>query len=69
MKSAYLYVRVCTEEQAKRGHSQREQEELLRTFCDTMISRSKMSSVKTTQPGLWPSSLGETFGSLEKSEK
>jgi len=35
MKSAYLYVRVSTDEQAKRGYSQREQEERLRAYCDS----------------------------------
>lgn len=35
MKSAYLYVRVSTDEQAKRGYSLREQEERLRNYCDT----------------------------------
>lgn len=35
MKSAYLYVRVSTDERAKRGYSQREQEERLRAYCDS----------------------------------
>lgn len=35
MKSAYLYVRVSTDEQAKRGYSQRENEERLRAYCDS----------------------------------
>lgn len=34
MKSAILYVRVSTDEQARRGYSQRDQEDRLRTFCE-----------------------------------
>ena len=34
MKTADLYVRVSTDEQADKGYSQRSQEELLRRYCD-----------------------------------
>lgn len=34
MKTADLYVRVSTDEQADKGYSQRSQEELLRKYCD-----------------------------------
>jgi site-specific DNA recombinase len=34
MKTADLYIRVSTDEQADRGYSQRSQEELLRKYCD-----------------------------------
>jgi site-specific DNA recombinase len=34
MKTADLYVRVSTDEQADKGYSQRGQEELLRRYCD-----------------------------------
>jgi DNA invertase Pin-like site-specific DNA recombinase len=34
MKTADLYVRVSTDEQADKGYSQRGQEEVLRKFCD-----------------------------------
>ena len=34
MKTANLYVRVSTDEQADKGYSQRSQEELLRKYCD-----------------------------------
>ncbi len=37
MKTADLYVRVSTDEQADKGYSQRAQEEMLRKYCD--ISR------------------------------
>jgi site-specific DNA recombinase len=33
MKTAILYVRVSTDEQAERGYSQRSQEEVLRKYC------------------------------------
>jgi site-specific DNA recombinase len=33
MRSAYLYIRVSTDEQADKGYSQRNQEELLRKYC------------------------------------
>lgn len=33
MKEAYLYIRVSTDEQAEKGYSQRNQEELLRRYC------------------------------------
>jgi site-specific DNA recombinase len=33
-KIADLYVRVSTDEQADRGYSQRNQEEMLRKYCD-----------------------------------
>ncbi len=34
MKSAVLYIRVSTEEQADKGYSQRDQDERLRRYCD-----------------------------------
>jgi DNA invertase Pin-like site-specific DNA recombinase/predicted RNA-binding Zn-ribbon protein involved in translation (DUF1610 family) len=34
MKTAILYIRVSTDEQADTGYSQRQQEETLRRFCD-----------------------------------
>lgn len=34
MKTADLYIRVSTDEQADKGYSQRSQEELLRRYCD-----------------------------------
>jgi site-specific DNA recombinase len=34
MKTADLYIRVSTDEQADKGYSQRSQEELLRKYCD-----------------------------------
>lgn len=34
MKTANLYVRVSTDEQADKGYSQRNQEEILRKYCD-----------------------------------
>lgn len=34
MKSAILYVRVSTDEQARRGYSQRDQEDRLRAYCE-----------------------------------
>ena len=34
MKTADLYIRVSTDEQADRGYSQRNQEELLRKYCE-----------------------------------
>ena len=34
MKTADLYIRVSTDEQAEKGYSQRSQEELLRRYCD-----------------------------------
>ena len=34
MKTAFLYIRVSTDEQADTGYSQRYQEETLRRFCD-----------------------------------
>ncbi|REG94052.1 recombinase family protein [Flavobacterium aquicola] len=33
MKSAILYIRVSTDEQADKGYSQRDQDERLRRFC------------------------------------
>lgn len=33
MKSAILYVRVSTDEQADKGYSQRDQDERLRRYC------------------------------------
>jgi len=33
-KTADIYVRVSTDEQADRGYSQRNQEEVLRKYCD-----------------------------------
>lgn len=33
MRSADLYIRVSTDEQADKGYSQRDQEELLRKYC------------------------------------
>ncbi len=33
MKTADLYIRVSTDEQADRGYSQRNQEEVLRRYC------------------------------------
>src|SRR4051812_15814491 len=34
MKKAALYVRVSTDEQAEKGYSQRNQEEVLRRYCE-----------------------------------
>ncbi len=34
MKIADLYIRVSTDEQADKGYSQRNQEEVLRKYCD-----------------------------------
>ena len=34
MKVADLYIRVSTDEQADKGYSQRNQEEVLRRYCD-----------------------------------
>src|SRR4051794_38610522 len=34
MKTADLYIRVSTDEQADKGYSQRDQEERLRKYCD-----------------------------------
>ena len=34
MKTADLYIRVSTDEQAEKGYSQRSQEGLLRRYCD-----------------------------------
>ena len=34
MKTADLYIRVSTDEQADKGYSQRNQEEALRKYCD-----------------------------------
>ena len=34
MKTAYLYIRVSTDEQADTGYSQRSQEETLKRYCD-----------------------------------
>lgn len=34
MKTANLYVRVSTDEQAEKGYSQRNQEEVLRRYCE-----------------------------------
>src|SRR5215470_1592674 len=34
MKIADLYIRVSTDEQADKGYSQRNQEELLRRYCE-----------------------------------
>ncbi len=34
MKTASLYIRVSTDEQAEKGYSQRNQEEVLRRYCD-----------------------------------
>lgn len=34
MKSAYLYVRVSTDEQKRKGHSLEEQEDRLRRHCE-----------------------------------
>ena len=35
MKTADLYIRVSTDEQADKGYSQRNQEEVLRKYCGT----------------------------------
>lgn len=35
MKTAYLYIRVSTDEQAIKGYSQRNQEERLVRFCSS----------------------------------
>ena len=34
MKVADLYIRVSTDEQADKGYSQRNQEEMLRRYCE-----------------------------------
>jgi site-specific DNA recombinase len=34
MKTAYLYIRVSTDEQADKGYSQRSQDEMLRRYCE-----------------------------------
>ena len=34
MKTANLYIRVSTDEQAEKGYSQRNQEEVLRRYCE-----------------------------------
>ncbi len=34
MKTADLYIRVSTDEQADKGYSQRDQEERLKRYCD-----------------------------------
>lgn len=34
MKTANLYIRVSTDEQADKGYSQRGQEEILRKYCE-----------------------------------
>ena len=34
MKKANLYIRVSTDEQAEKGYSQRNQEEVLRKYCE-----------------------------------
>lgn len=34
MKTAFLYIRVSTDEQADKGYSQRHQEEMLRRYCE-----------------------------------
>jgi site-specific DNA recombinase len=45
MKTADLYERVSTDEQADKGYSQRSQEELLRKYCD-INKRSEKSLVR-----------------------
>ncbi|MEP7108313.1 MAG: recombinase family protein, partial [Ferruginibacter sp.] len=37
MKTADLYIRVSTDEQADKGYSQRNQEEALRKYCQVNL--------------------------------
>lgn len=64
MKTADLYIRVSTDEQADRGYSQRNQEELLRKYCDInalQVNRViyEDHSAKTFNRPQWTSLLSE----------
>jgi site-specific DNA recombinase len=48
MESAYLYVRVSTDEQKRKGYSLPEQEDLLK-YCEFNDSKSKASTAKIFQ--------------------
>jgi DNA invertase Pin-like site-specific DNA recombinase len=74
MKSAYLYVRVSTDEQAKRGYSLREQEERLRNYCDTNDIEIKDiyredCSAKTFDRPVWAKLLNELKKQKNKKER
>ncbi len=64
MKTADLYIRVSTDEQAEKGYSQRSQEELLRRYCDinTIAIRKVIledHSAKTFNRPEWKNYLSE----------
>lgn len=46
MKSAYLYVRVSTDEQKRKGYSLVEQEDRLIKHCEIHVSRLRAYTVK-----------------------
>jgi site-specific DNA recombinase len=73
MKTADLYIRVSTDEQADKGYSQRSQEELLRKYCDiNHIAIGKVMfedhSAKTFERPQWKSYLLELRKHKSKSD-
>ena len=64
MKNAYLYIRVSTDEQADKGYSQRNQDEVLRRYCKlNQIEVHKVIfedySAKTFQRPAWTKLLAD----------
>lgn len=69
MATAYLYIRVSTDEQADKGFSQRDQEERLKNYCSTLgIAIGKVifedHSAKTFNRPAW----GEMLTEIKKSK-
>jgi DNA invertase Pin-like site-specific DNA recombinase len=73
MKIADLYIRVSTDEQADKGYSQRNQEEVLRKYCEiNMITVRKVifedHSAKTFNRPAWAAHLKYLYKNKHKSD-
>ena len=73
MKIADLYIRVSTDEQADKGYSQRNEEEVLRRYCDmNYIQICKVvyedHSAKTSNRPAWTKLLADLRKSKGKSD-
>lgn len=66
MNSAYLYVRVSTDEQKRKGYSLPEQEDRLLRHCEQNNIEVKVSSAKITQPRILTARSGRNYWAYSK---